>query len=432
MYIYDNLALIDSVDDNRLSFFGTAYTTSNDVNGDGRPEIVVATSNIANLYQWNQTAAKFQLIGSLGYSKGMWVNPENVDGDPAKETIVLGGSLYDTIVVYNTSLNAKYKLSGQNFLSTNLFVDNVNSTPNKEIIVTGSLMGTFVYDLSVETTPVWSDPNFFAVAVGDFRKVGHSDILGIYKSAGLASQRNDLRLVDGTNGFKPVWTRVDSVNFLSYQAFIGPHAPTYYVGLDLFSSLFSGAGIARLAPADFNADGVNDFVVQGLNKSSQPVFLAISANGAVLDTLPNVRIPALALAYDFNGNGKAELLISQYVPLFNFTPLLEKRTTYVFEYDGATSVEQVSETPARFALEQNYPNPFNPTTNFELQIAKLGLVTLKVCDVLGREVATLVNEELKPGAYKTTWDASGMPSGVYFYRMRASDFVETKKLVLLR
>lgn len=85
-----------------------------------------------------------------------------------------------------------------------------------------------------------------------------------------------------------------------------------------------------------------------------------------------------------------------------------------------------------FYLTQNYPNPFNPTTNIEFRIANFGLVTLKVYDVLGREVATLVNEERKPGNYEVSWDASGMASGVYFYRLQTPTLMSTKRMVLMK
>ena len=88
--------------------------------------------------------------------------------------------------------------------------------------------------------------------------------------------------------------------------------------------------------------------------------------------------------------------------------------------------------PARTTISQNYPNPFNPTTEIRYQIPEAGWVTLKVFDLLGREVATLVNETKQPGEYTVTWDAEGVPSGVYYYRMTAGSFVETKKLILLK
>ncbi|MBS1552172.1 MAG: T9SS type A sorting domain-containing protein, partial [Bacteroidetes bacterium] len=88
--------------------------------------------------------------------------------------------------------------------------------------------------------------------------------------------------------------------------------------------------------------------------------------------------------------------------------------------------------PDKFELSQNYPNPFNPVTNLEFGIAKLGFVTLKIYDVLGRELVTLVNEIKEPGYYKIKFDAGNLSSGVYFYRMTAGDFVAVKKFVVMK
>ena len=85
-----------------------------------------------------------------------------------------------------------------------------------------------------------------------------------------------------------------------------------------------------------------------------------------------------------------------------------------------------------FRLDQNYPNPFNPATNFEFRISDFGFVSLKVFDVLGREVETLVNEVVGPGVHTVRWNASGSPSGVYLYQLRAGSFVEARKMVLTK
>ncbi len=85
-----------------------------------------------------------------------------------------------------------------------------------------------------------------------------------------------------------------------------------------------------------------------------------------------------------------------------------------------------------YALHQNYPNPFNPTTSIEFALPKSTFVTLQICDVLGRQVAQLVNEKFEAGTYKTQWDARGLASGVYFYRIVAGSFLETKKMLLIR
>jgi hypothetical protein len=88
--------------------------------------------------------------------------------------------------------------------------------------------------------------------------------------------------------------------------------------------------------------------------------------------------------------------------------------------------------PTAFSLEQNYPNPFNPTTSIKFQVQSSTLVTLKVFDLLGRQAATLVNEQKSAGKYLVQWNAKNFASGVYFYRLTAGSFSATRKLVLLR
>lgn len=97
-----------------------------------------------------------------------------------------------------------------------------------------------------------------------------------------------------------------------------------------------------------------------------------------------------------------------------------------------TDVNDKMIPPTTFFLAQNYPNPFNPSTVINFQITFSSFVTLKVYDVLGREVATLVNERLGPGSYESTFNAGGLASGVYFYRLQAGTFVNVRKLLVLR
>jgi photosystem II stability/assembly factor-like uncharacterized protein len=100
---------------------------------------------------------------------------------------------------------------------------------------------------------------------------------------------------------------------------------------------------------------------------------------------------------------------------------------------GVTSVrDREGSLPTGFALEQNYPNPFNPSTTIVFHLRERSFVSLKVYDVLGREIATLVSEELYAGDYSVTWEAASFPSGVYFYQLRAGPYVGTKKLMLVR
>jgi len=91
-----------------------------------------------------------------------------------------------------------------------------------------------------------------------------------------------------------------------------------------------------------------------------------------------------------------------------------------------------SAMPKFFLLEQNYPNPFNPTTTIRYDIPKLSHVTLVIYDILGRQVEELVNGEKTPGSYQAVFNASNLPSDVYFYRLQAGTYHDTKKLLLLK
>jgi hypothetical protein len=101
--------------------------------------------------------------------------------------------------------------------------------------------------------------------------------------------------------------------------------------------------------------------------------------------------------------------------------------------DEVTSVDvRKKQLPEKYLLRQNYPNPFNPSTVITFSLPSKSFVTLKIFDVIGREIASVVSEELSEGNYSRQWNAQGISSGVYFYRICAGSFVETKKMILLR
>ena len=110
----------------------------------------------------------------------------------------------------------------------------------------------------------------------------------------------------------------------------------------------------------------------------------------------------------------------------------------IIKYSQPNGIKRISsELPKIFMLYQNYPNPFNPTTKIKFSIpsnvkSETSNVRLVVNDILGREVATLVNDKLQPGSYEVEWDASGYASGVYFYRLSATEYTETKKMILMK
>jgi hypothetical protein len=91
-----------------------------------------------------------------------------------------------------------------------------------------------------------------------------------------------------------------------------------------------------------------------------------------------------------------------------------------------------SDLPYHFGLFQNYPNPFNPSTTISYSLPKTTNVSLRITNALGQEVALLVNERKESGQHQITWNAINVPSGIYFYRLQAGEFVETKKMIVLR
>ena len=96
-------------------------------------------------------------------------------------------------------------------------------------------------------------------------------------------------------------------------------------------------------------------------------------------------------------------------------------------------IKQISESvPSSYSLKQNYPNPFNPTTKITFNVARMSDVKIVVYDIMGREVQSLVNEKLQPGTYETTFDGSQFTSGVYYYRLTTEDFVDTKKMLMIK
>ena len=123
--------------------------------------------------------------------------------------------------------------------------------------------------------------------------------------------------------------------------------------------------------------------------------------------------------------------------LMNGYAIGENGTIINTSFPGVTSIEseienKIDQMPSDYSLSQNYPNPFNPTTSLQYAIGSRQFVTLKVYDLLGREIATLVNEEKPAGEYEVEFNGSNLPSGIYFYQLKAGQFSETKKMILLK
>lgn len=138
--------------------------------------------------------------------------------------------------------------------------------------------------------------------------------------------------------------------------------------------------------------------------------------------------------------GEWNLNVPFFDPNYDVTPLdtvltvTESDSSYYVEfvYSSVSDIQAKDIIPTKYAIDQNYPNPFNPRTTIRYQLPSASQVELTVFNLLGQKVTTLVSEKQKAGNYKVQWNASSFPSGVYFYRIQAGDFVQTKRMLLIK
>ena len=144
-------------------------------------------------------------------------------------------------------------------------------------------------------------------------------------------------------------------------------------------------------------------------------------------------------SYTYDANGFLTIYLRQgwqYNQMWMWVNI--ERLTYTSQM-LITNVREVKNVLGNYHLSNNYPNPFNPQTKISFSVSKGSFITLKVYDLLGREVVTLAQEKKQAGEYSITWNAEGMPGGVYFYRLEATNianpkdsFVQVKKLILIK
>jgi hypothetical protein len=141
---------------------------------------------------------------------------------------------------------------------------------------------------------------------------------------------------------------------------------------------------------------------------------------------------AILGTYEFDQGNAGYVRLGDATGIKNQAVIFDALTWKYISPSSPTLAELGTNVPENFFLGQNYPNPFNPSTHFQFTIADARFVSLKIYNVLGKEVAALVNENLSPGNYNVQWNADGFPSGIYFYRLSAGNFTETKKMLLLK
>jgi subtilisin family serine protease len=228
--------------------------------------------------------------------------------------------------------------------------------------------------------------------------------------------------IGSDSGLARNFSRFDSSRSLGYAFCPAPGEPRAYVGIRaldtaaFFRSLVNDGSLALSRSAKWNwISGGFSTVIAGPADIHQ-----------VLSSGPYTIAPGATRTIPF-------ALVAGDSSLENIQQNADAAKRKWLSFKTAVGIsEGNSGVPAAYRLEQNYPNPFNPMTSFEFQVASFEFVSLKVHDVLGREVATLADEKRMPGIYRVQWDASGLPSGVYFYRLQAGNFTETKKMILTK
>ena len=244
----------------------------------------------------------------------------------------------------------------------------------------------------------------------------------------------------------------DSGQNWSFSAFYVNNNEGRATGVD-FTDMFIGYTSVRVwdgrGAISKTTNGGSDWVTTFFNNPLRDIDFPISATGLIGYSVGDSG--AIYKTYDAGSNWQAQQ--SGIFTRLNGVHFLDldygfavgDNGTLLRTTTGGEPVTQLNENSyivQSFKLEQNYPNPFNPSTNIEFRIAERGFVTLKVYDVLGNEVATLVNEEKPAGTYEVEFsaidgsafggDADKLTSGIYFYQLKARNFVETKKMIFLK
>ncbi len=255
-----------------------------------------------------------------------------------------------------------------------------------------------------------------------YNKKGLDKLLIPYSNSALSKENNFNNLVISLSNNTKTSTAyiiTDNIFSFDYDSYdqIAPNNNFVNFGINIINNNFTGIEKNLSIEA---IPSINNIAIpiEIINKESEPAYLTIENN------LNNNLFFALInsstgnLLYPVNN----QFLIEDNTSISYL--LLVGDNNYIAEY--------INNIPHSFILQQNYPNPFNPTTNISFSIPANTFVTLKIYDVLGREITTLVNDILSAGNYTNSFNAENLSSGIYFYKLEAGGFIQTKKMVLIR
>jgi len=276
--------------------------------------------------------------------------------------------------------------------------DKTPTYPAGAVLQWNAVAGAAVYQIEIATTPTFAPSSMLF----SLNTSGTS-----YTVAGLKPQMNYYwRVTAGAQGGTSTYSSVRSFStaWPALPVLLTPPITTSLTRWPVFSWTKAGGTSFRLqlsTSADFSQ---SQFMVIDTTLSDTSYYRAVA-----LEPVKQYRWRVMAL----NAYGQSDWTVSQ-----------------AFRTNAETAVERDPSIPMATELLQNYPNPFNPSTNFHFTLASAQPVKLKIFDVLGREAATLVNGMMQQGMHTVQWNASQLPSGVYFYTLQAGSYSATKKLIL--
>lgn len=455
-----------------------------DANGNGKSEIYLYSAQPDSSWFFYQQRIYEQSIDSL-YTKiyeypglsGAFSDIGDITGDGLIDLIDTKINCYNQINTHEllTNLNFVYRpFSNQSQLNTTTFYD-INNDGVLEL----------VYYLYSGEDSIWANSNHIArfnpqinnyeliyyhrpypdfytygISIGDFDQDGKGNFgtgslygkFYIYEyvegnnfkvefqdtlptsNAFFSTFTNDM---DG-NGTPEVWVGGDfagMTKLFAYEASSpGNYEQVYQIDIIGLSALFYG----KLKYVDLDYDGEKELYLQNANlcfafknDKNGNYYMDYVCSIFFPDSMYSLQFLDGVDAADLDGDSVPEI-ISQF-SLTNGYPQPFEFRSYFLKRNKLTDIDVNDNfSPSEFNLFQNYPNPFNPITNIEFRIADFGFITLKVYDVLGNEITTLVDEFRNAGRYDVTFDATQLSSGIYFYRLQAGEFVQSRKMILLK
>lgn len=305
--------------------------------------------------------------------------------------------------IYQSTNNGDYWVAVSNGLGNNT----VNALLSKGTsIYSGTLFGVY---LTTNNGGMWVQSGLLNEDVRTLYLNGSTILAGTHGGGVFQSTNNGISWTSRNSG-------LGNLNVLSIVV----------NGVNLFAGTEAGVFLSTNNGLNWTAGWLTNQVIYSLAESNNRIFIGsnvgslVSFDNGLSWININIGFVSVNSVYSY-------LIYNDYIFAGTDNSVWRRILSQII------GIKQTSEVvPSSFSLSQNYPNPFNPSTFIKFDVSKNSFVTLKIFDVLGREVTVLVNEQLKPGTYQTDWNASSYPSGVYFYRLRTEKFTETKRMVLIK